>query len=132
MSFYSEMAATALELLTEFGRPITYRAVTPTGGGAYNPGTGKAVSIGTAYSDSTRNAIVVDAPENRIGPQYGTNLKDGTLIQDADKWIYMDANGPDPRIQDLIIFDNVKYKIFNIQSVNPAGIPLIHLIGLKA
>lgn len=131
--FYEDMAATALELLEEFGRPVTLRSFSPGGGGKYNPATGRAVSNGQAtQKDTTRNAVVVDAPANRIGPQYGQKLDTGTLVQDDNKWLYMDANGEAPTSRHKVVFDNKQWNVFNVQAYSPAGIPLMYLVVLRA
>jgi hypothetical protein len=131
--FYGPLAETAFRLLTEYGRSVTLRKFTPGGGGKYDPSTARAVSNSqTAKLDKTRQAIVVDAPANRIGSQYGSSVKEGTLIQEFNKWCYMDANGAAPTNQDHIIVGSKTYKIFNVQEYAPGGIPLMYLVVLRA
>lgn len=131
MSFYSEIADTALKLLTKFGQDVTLRQFSPGGGGGYNTGTGKVVANAQPGSnDLIRKAVIVDAPQNRIGPQYGTNMKKDTLIQDITKWAYMDANGPAPRVNDKLIVRGIEYVIINVQEHNPGGTPLMYQLEI--
>jgi hypothetical protein len=133
MSFYSDIAARALDLLKRFGRPVTLRRYTPGGGNKYDPSTGKAVANAqTSQQDTTRYAVVVDAPGKRIGPEYGENFKTNTLIQDHNKWMYMDANGDAPRIQDFVLLGSVQYKIYDVQAISPGGTDLLYLLVLRA
>lgn len=131
--FYEEMAETALELLEEFGRTVTLRLVTPGSNGVYDPSKGKAVGVTKeTLKDTTRNAVVVDAPENRIGPQYGGNVEAGSRVFDENKWCYMDADGEAPTQSHQVVFDGRSYSIFNVQTYAPAGIPMLYLLVLRA
>lgn len=133
MTIYSKLAATGLRLLKKYGRPVTLKVFSPGGGNRYDPSTGKAVSNSqTATKDVTRNAVVVDAPANRIGPQYGENLKTNTLIQDHNKWLYMDVGDFAPTVKDFVLLDGVQYKIYDVQSIAPGGVPVLYLLVLRA
>lgn len=132
-AFYDRMSGTVLNLLSRFGQTVTLRSFTPGGGGKYDPNTGKAASNSQAKTkDSQRKAVVVDAPQNRVGPEYGQNLKEGTLIQDHNKWIYMDAKGSAPTVQDFVIINGIQFKIYDVQMIGPGGIPLYYLLVLRA
>jgi hypothetical protein len=131
--FYEEMYETALELLEEFGQIVILRSFTPGAGGRYNPSTGKvATGSQTSSKDVERNAVVVDAPANRIGPQYGSNVEAGSRVQDISRWCYMDAKGSAPTQKDHVIFGGKTYNVFNVQEYNPAGRPLMYLLVLRA
>ena len=79
MSFdYSELAATALELLTEFGGDVTRRSYTA---GVYDPATGL---VTPTTADTTRQGALFD-----FGA--GKTLERGTLIQAGDKQLLLDA-----------------------------------------
>ena len=128
MLFRSEMAATSLQMLTEFGMDVTLRRYN-VGSSIYDPTTGIATPV--AVTDTTRKALITEQPGQRIGPQYGATLQKGSLVQEADKWIYMDANGPAPALQDHVIFNDIDYNIVDVQETAPGGIPLLYLLVLR-
>lgn len=131
--FYEDLQQTAYELLVEFGQDVVLRSYTPGGGGGYNPSAGRATANSQPkFKDSTRKGVVVDAPLNRVGPQYGQKMEEGTLIPQNNKWMYMDASGPAPRLQDHVIIAGIEYGIDNIQTMNPAGTPLLYTLVLVA
>lgn len=131
--FYSRLAETSSVLLKKYGRPVTLRVFTPGGGGSYDPNTGTAVANSQPKTkDTTRSGLVVDAPQNRVGPQYGTNFKENTLIQDHNKWMYMDADGPAPTLQDFVVLNNVQLKIYDVQVIGPGAVPLLYLLVMRA
>jgi hypothetical protein len=131
-AFYDDMAKVALDLLTEFGQTVTLRQVA-TGGGDYNPLTGQTTGVGLDGAfDSYRKGLPTDPPGNRIGSQYGQTLEKGNLIQDNDKWVYIDANGPAPRLQDHVIVQGIEYVTIDVQMVSPGGTPIIYLVVLRA
>ena len=129
---YDRLFTSALRLLTTYGQPVTLRKFS-VGGGGYDPNTGAAAA--SAYSnsvDTIRYAITTDAPGKRVGPQYGATLEAGSLIQDSDKWVYMDANGPAPLLQDHLIADNLEYVIIDAQTIKPGTKTLMYLLVLRA
>jgi hypothetical protein len=131
MTFYSDMAQTALDMLTEFGQPIVLRKFSQ-GGGDYNPATGIGSPKGrTGSNDYTRSGLIVDAPGNKTGPQYGVTFQVGTLIQDTDKWMYMDAIGLPPKPQDHVIVQGIEFTLIDFQQINPAGTPVIYLLIMR-
>jgi hypothetical protein len=132
MSFYTRTAATSLRMLTKYGQSFTFRPYSQ-GGGDYNPSTGVGAPSGIAgQNDSTRMGLATDAPGKRIGPEYGNTLENGTLIQDSDKWLYIDANGAKPSLQDHIIWNSTEYSIIDVQEVSPAGTAVLYLVVLRA
>lgn len=132
MTFYSDLAETSLELLTEFGQDVILRKIVSSPGG-YNPATGVLTPDGiTGSHDTIRKALPTDPPGNRIGAGYGQTKEVGTLIQDNDKWMYMDANGPAPVLSDHIILGDTEYIIIDAQVTSPGGIPIIYLLVLRA
>jgi hypothetical protein len=129
MTFYSKLAATSLKLLTKYGRPVTLRQYSASGGD-YDPNTGKATLA--TFIDSIRNCVVADQPGNQIAVRFGLTMEASTLMQNKNKWIYMDAKGAQPQLQDHIIFDGVDYTIVSSQATSPGGTPLLYLIVLES
>lgn len=69
MTFYTDMAATALDLLTEFGQAGTVTRTTIAGGGPADPTGGTA-----STADTTARMAVFPVSDSRID---GTNIKAG-------------------------------------------------------
>ena len=77
MAFYDDMQDVATELLTEFGRPVTFERVTS----VFNPITG----MDTSRTTETTDTVGVEIPINKA-------LIDGTRVQVGDKFIVIDAS----------------------------------------
>lgn len=127
---YNRIARNVLRQLTKYGQNVTLRQYS-VGGGDYDTITQTTSSAVDNYVDSTRKGLVTDQPGTRIGPQYGTNVKTNTLIQDGEKWLYIDPNGPAPRPQDHMIVNGVQYAVADVQVTAPGGIPLLYLVVLR-
>ena len=131
MAFYPNLLKTSTRLLGKFGQTVTLKQYT-VGGGDYNVATGKANPTTSIATSTIRKAIISDAPGKRIGPQYGVTREKNSLIQDTDKWIYLDANGAAPRLQDHIILDDIEFTIIDVQTSKPGGLALMYLLVLRA
>src|SRR5688500_9941736 len=123
--FYEELAELAVELLEKFAATVTLRSFSPGGGGKYNPATGKAVSNSqTATKDEDRFCMIGYAPANRIGPLYGSNKDHGTLIQDGNKWCWLDPDGIGPTTKHHLIVGKKTYQFSIVHTYAPGGIAL--------
>ena len=112
MTFYTEMAGVAVELLTEFGQAAT---LTRTTGKVIDPVTG-AITPGTSNDQATIGVI----------KPYAKNLIDGTLIQVGDKEVVLSPTIP-PLTSDTIN----GMQIVNITEVNPAGTVLVYKVQVR-
>lgn len=130
MTFYSDLAETSLEMLTEFGASVTLRAFS-VGGSDYDPNTGLA-SASSGYTDSTRKGLLLDQPGSQIQRKFGETMGSNSLIQNAEKWVYLDASGNAPRLQDHLIVQGLEYTIVDVQVTAPSGVPLLYLLVLKS
>lgn len=131
MSLYTRLATSSQRLLTKYGQSVTLRQYS-VGGADYLPGTGVAVPTGIlGQNDSIRKGLIVDAPSNRLSQKFGQTLEKGSLIQDNDKWMYLDAVGVRPSLQDHIITSIMEYSIIDIQEVNPAGTPVLFILVIR-
>lgn len=128
--FYDDLEGTALEMLTEFGAAITLMKVGVNAGGGYNPNEGEAIKAESGTAE-TRYAVLSDNPGTRIGIQYGTTLQNGTLCQRTDKWLYMDANGSVPMLQDEVYINGLKYSTVDVQTIAPGGQTLLYLMVVR-
>lgn len=113
MSFYDEMAATATELLTEFGAPVTLTRVT---GGRIDPITG----VVTPGTDDTQTTI-------GMLKKFPDNLIDGTRIQSGDRTLILDAS-VEPLMTDRPVIGGQEWTPVSIETVNPAGTPLVYFV----
>lgn len=127
---YARIAKNVLKSLTKFGQNITLRQYS-VGGSDYDPATQGTTTAMDTYTDTIRKGLVTDQPGTRIGPQYGTNMKTNTLIQDGEKWLYVDAIGVAPKVQDHMLVNGVEYAIADVQVTGPGGIPLFYLVVLR-
>ena len=118
MSFdYAEIAAEALELLTEFGQSITRTSYTV---GTYDPATG-ANAVTTAIT--TRIGAIFD-----FGA--GKTLERGSLIQIGDKRLLLDATAAISQ-QDHFTIGGIEYVVVSIGEINPAGVAVMYDIHLR-
>lgn len=118
MSFdYSESAAQALELLTEFGQSVTRRSYTA---GTYDPATGTTTPTTV---DTTRTGALFDFSQ---GQQYMR----GTLIQSGDKQLLLDA-GATVDLKDHFVIGGTEYTIVSLGEINPAGTTVLYDIHLR-
>lgn len=127
---YNKIAARVLKSFTKYGQDIILRQYS-VGGGEYDPATQTASVSGGTVTNTTRKGLVTDQPGTRIGPQYGVNVKKNTLIQDGEKWVYVDAIGPAPKIQDHMIISGVEYAVVDVQVTGPGGIAVFYLVVLR-
>jgi hypothetical protein len=119
MTFYSELAATALELLAEFGVSGVLRRASA---GTFDANAGTVT--GSSDTDYTITATLFDYSLK----DSGASLADGTVIQAGDKQIYAAASGLDvtPLTTDTLIINSITYKIVNVKSVAPSGVAVIY------
>lgn len=102
--FYTKMAATALRLLTKFGKTVTLVRVT---GDSYDPITGAAV-------DGT------DAPVTTTGliKPYPDKMIDGTRILSGDRELVL-SNEQEPLPTDKVVVGGENWAIVDIKTVKP-------------
>lgn len=114
---YAEIAANALETLTEFGQDVTRRSYTA---GTYSPSTG---TVTPTTADTTRKGALFD-----FGA--GQTLERGTLIQGGDKRLLVDATAAiNP--QDHFIVGGEEYVIVSLGEINPAGTVVLYDLHVR-
>lgn len=114
---YSEVAANALETLTEFGQDVTRRSYTA---GTYDTATGL---VTPTTADTTRKGAIFD-----FGA--GQTLERGALIQVGDKRLLLDASAT-VSPQDHIIVGSKEYVIISMGEINPAGTSVLYDLHLR-
>lgn len=115
---YAEVAANALETLTEFGMDVGRRSFTA---GVYDPATGL---VTPTTANTTRKGALFD-----FGA--GQTLERGTLIQGGDKRLLVDATAA-VTPQDHFIINGVEYVIVSIGEINPAGTVVLYDLHLRS
>jgi len=116
MTFYTEMAAVANDLLSEFGASITLKRTTP---GTLDPVTGIESSASTANLTTTG-----------IVKTYATKLIDGTRIQAGDRLLILDDTQV-PDMTDQVLIGAEYWNIIDIMPVDPAGTPLVYFVQVR-
>lgn len=112
---YTELAATAVDLLRELGQPIT---LTREGGtGVYDPQTG-----------TVHDAADLTYTVNGVALDYTARERDGTFIRVGDRRVYLDPSLPvDPRPGDrLALSDGTALTVVTSSPLSPAGVVLLH------
>lgn len=117
MTFYTEMAEVAGDLLDEFGITITLTRVT----GA----TPKLVSTGTAVAGTSTTYSPKGVVKN-----YPSNLIDGTLIRQGDKMVILD-NTIEPEMADELTFHGSTWNIVSITNYKPADTAICYSVQVR-
>ena len=128
MSFYSELAETATELLAEFGAPGTLARSLTAGPTTYDPETGT-----TTTPTSLPEPLVAAVFE------YDERLIDGSLIQQGDREAYVSVAGlEEPKNTDILVWPvgvtGVTPETFTIiknKKIAPAGLNVLYILQVR-
>lgn len=120
MNFYSELAETANELLTEFGQKVI---VTNYEMGEEDPSTGVVSQLSSQF---TTVGVLLDYDYRNFGdapaPYKAVTQSDKRLLVTATKVI---------NTGDHLFVDNNLYKAFVVKVVNPAGTRVLYDIWIQ-
>ncbi|WP_434575064.1 hypothetical protein J3P88_10350 [Pseudomonas sp. Z3-6] len=122
MAFYDEMAVMALEMITEFGQPVTISRTEP---GEYDPDQG--VEVPGATIEQTAQGILLDF----TGQEFQTN----SLIRQGDKKLKIAAQGLAwvPGLLDKVVAKNRTWSIVPpLKEINPAGTPILYELQVRS
>jgi hypothetical protein len=122
MAFYDEMAALALEMITEFGQPVIIRATTV---GDYDPETGSAPP--DTVTDQTAQGILLDFT--------GQEFQNNSLIKQGDKKLKIAAQGLAwaPGLLNKVIAQGRTWSIVPpLKEINPAGTPILYELQVRS
>lgn len=122
MAFYDEMAALALEMITEFGQPVTIRATTV---GEYDPDTGTVPP--DTITDQAAQGILLDFT--------GQEFQNNSLIRQGDKKLKIAAKGLAwaPTLLNKVIVQGRTWSIIPpMKEVNPAGTPILYELQVRS
>lgn len=118
MTFYTDMQATAAQMLGSKGAPLTF---TRSVAGAYNPATGAAAVTLTSY---TVTGAVLDFP--------AVNAPGSDILR-GDKKILIGAAGLTvaPQPGDYLTIQGVQHSIINVKTLAPAGVPVLYTVQAR-
>ncbi|WP_085731202.1 MULTISPECIES: hypothetical protein [unclassified Pseudomonas] len=122
MAFYDEMAVMALEMITEFGQPVTISKTEP---GEYDPDIG-GESPG-ATIEQTAQGILLDFT--------GQEFQNNSLIKQGDKKLKIAAQGLEwvPDLLNKVIIQGRTWSIVPpLKEVNPAGTPILYELQVRS
>jgi len=122
MTFYDEMAVMALEMITEFGQPVTISKAEP---GEYDPEKGGETPGATI--EQMAQGILLDF----TGQEFQTN----SLIRQGDKKLKIAAQGLEwvPDLLDKVIVQGRTWSIVPpMKEINPAGTPILYELQVRS
>lgn len=115
MTFYSDLAATAVELLAEFGIDMVLEIET----GSYQPG-GIVVS---STSTETVKGVLLD---------YSQTERDGTMIRQEDQRVYLSPDlKTEPKTGHKLIIDGKKFEVVQSKPLKPTDTVLLHEVQVR-
>ena len=119
MSFdYAELAATAGEILADFG--ASGQITRKTQGGDYDPDTGTYPQVTTTQ---TVTAVVIAMPQHLI---------DGTTVLQGDELAYLSAVGLTmPKSMDVMTWQGADYTVINVKPLAPAGVNVLAELHIR-
>ena len=121
-TFYDEMAVMALEMITEFGQPVTIRK---TEVGEWDPELGGEVPGAT--HEQIAQGILLDFT--------GQEFQNNSLIRQGDKKLKIAANGLAwvPGLLDKVIAQGRTWSIVPpLKEVSPAGTPILYELQVRS
>jgi hypothetical protein len=122
MAFYDEMAVMALEMITEFGLPVTIRAITV---GEYEPDTGSAPP--DTITEQIAQGILLDFT--------GQEFQNNGLIKQGDKKLKIAARGLEwvPDLLNKVVVQGRTWSIVPpLKEINPAGTPILYELQVRS
>ncbi|KPG98341.1 hypothetical protein AEQ67_13385 [Pseudomonas sp. RIT-PI-q] len=122
MAFYDEMAEMALDMITEFGQPVTIRATTV---GEYDPDIGSAPP--DTITEQTAQGILLDFT--------GQEFQNNSLIKQGDKKLKIAAQGlawaPD-LLNKVVVQGRIWSIVPPLKEINPAGTPILYELQVRS
>ena len=122
MAFYDEMAVMALEMITEFGQPVTISKTAP---GEYDPDIGGEAPGATV--EQIAQGILLDFT--------GIEFQNNSLIRQGDKKLKIAAQGLAwvPGLLDKVVAQGRTWSIVPpLKEVNPAGTPILYELQVRS
>lgn len=123
-NFYADMAATALELLAEFGASATIRRWTEA---EYDATTGEdATPVPEEFATTVLFQSVSEATGGggSIRPGSGIGGLDGHLIVEGVRSCIFSAQA-EPKVGDKLIIDSTEWDILTVDEIRPNGVDVV-------
>ncbi|NMY04638.1 hypothetical protein HBO12_16890 [Pseudomonas sp. WS 5059] len=121
-TFYDEMAVMALEMITEFGQPVT---ISKTEQGEYDPETGGEAPGATV--EQIAQGILLDFT--------GIEFQNNSLIKQGDKKLKIAAQGLAwvPGLLDKVAAQGRTWSIVPpLKEISPAGTPILYELQVRS
>lgn len=122
VAIYNEMAVMALDIITEFGQPVTISSMAPD---EYDPETG-GEALG-ATVEQIAQGILLDFT--------GQEFQNNSLIKQGDKKLKIAAQGLAwvPGLLDKVVAQGRTWSIVPpLKEVNPAGTPILYELQVRS
>ena len=121
-TFYDEMAVMALDMIAEFGQPVTISKTEP---GEYDPETG---------GDSP-GATIEQTGQGILRDFTGLEFQNNSLIKQGDKKLKIAAQGLE-WVPDLLSKMSIQGRTWSIvpplKEINPAGTPILYELQVRS
>lgn len=127
MSLYDEFAQDAIEILTEFGGPLTLKRLNPDV--VRNPAEGT-VTRGPDLELEVLG-VMLEIGSGLSGRQSATAQGDGSVIQVGDMKIIIDARVA-PANGDRVFARGKLWSVVRFEELNPAGTPVLYFLQVRA
>lgn len=122
MAFYDEMAVMALDMITEFGQPVT---ISKTEAGEYDPEQGGEAPGATV--EQIIQGILLDFT--------GQEFQNNSLIKQGDKKLKIAAQGLEwlPDLLSKVLIQGRTWSIVPpLKEINPAGTPILYELQVRS
>jgi hypothetical protein len=122
MTYYDEMAVMALDMIAEFGQPVTISKIEA---GEYDPEKG-GESPG-ATIEQTAQGILLDFT--------GQEFQNNSLIKQGDKKLKIAAQGLEwgPELLNKVVVQGRTWSIVPpLKEINPAGTPILYELQVRS
>ena len=117
MSFYTNLAATALRLLTKRGQTTVF---TRTTGATFDP-------VASSYSGGSTTTITGKG----VTFPYESREINGTQIKQGDVRVFFEASTTAPAIDDKCTVGGVEYRVMSADPLSPGGTVVMYTVQLR-
>lgn len=116
MTFYGGLKSVASSVLADKGQNLTFSREGDT---AFDPKTGISTTTPTSFTG--------------YGASFNYNTKeiDGSLIQNGDIKLLLEATATAPITGDQVTIDSIIYRVVNIKTTSPAGEIVVYNLQLR-
>lgn len=116
MSFYDNMATTALKLLTSKGQTVTFSREVSSG---FDPALGIDTTSTTTFTGKAAHL------------NYKNSEIDGTQVIKGDSRLILEATATVPLVSDTVTVDSIVWRVMDVEPVSPAGTVVIYKIQVR-